>query len=351
MRCCTSEYGALGWGCLCLAQGRVSPAPTIGLCPTLPHLAASCRAVQHMALRKMAAAFQHWRYLAAYRRHARAVLEQSVGRLTQRTLATAWAAWQQHVAETRVARHRVAVCQRRHQASLLRSALAGWREAALLAGAERQIVQLCQRRADRNRMAAALAAFKASAEAAAVKREQDSLAVAWYAERLQAKALRALAAAVEGRRLFESQLLAVVAEQQQQAVTKAFAGWRAVAALSTSEHQLVAAAQRRSARRRLHACFQAWRSHTEAQLQQQAHLQQQLELCVGRLAEMRLAWALDVWRQRTADAVAQRRLVAAGQRWGATGATHAASVCDLHASSAQPPTPACPSAGSSPACG
>lgn len=83
--------------------------------------------------------------------HARAVLEASVGRLSQRLLASAWEGWQQHVSEQQVSRHRVAVCQRRHQANVLRSVLGSWRQVAALAGAERQIVGLCQRRADRNR--------------------------------------------------------------------------------------------------------------------------------------------------------------------------------------------------------
>ena len=104
-----------------------------------------------MALRRMAAAFRGWRYLTAYRAHARAVVEQSVVRLSQRALAAAWQGWQEFVAERRVVRHRIAVCQRRHQLALVRGAFAGWREAAALQGAERQIVQLCQRRADRNR--------------------------------------------------------------------------------------------------------------------------------------------------------------------------------------------------------
>lgn len=106
-----------------------------------------------MALRRMAAAFRSWRYLTAYRAHARAVVEQSVVRLSQRALATAWQGWQQVVAERRVARHRIAVCQRRQQLALVRGVFAGWREAAALQGAERQLVQLCQRRADRNRWA------------------------------------------------------------------------------------------------------------------------------------------------------------------------------------------------------
>ncbi len=116
----------------------------------LPSLSLN-RAVQHMALRRMAAAFRSWRYLTAYRAHARAVVEQSVVRLSQRTLATAWHGWQQAVAERRVARHRIAVCQRRQQLALVKGAFASWREAAALQGAERQLVQLCQRRADRNR--------------------------------------------------------------------------------------------------------------------------------------------------------------------------------------------------------
>lgn len=176
--------------------------------------------------------------------HARAVLEASVGRISQRLVASAWDAWQQHVMDQRVACHRVAVCQRRHQANLLRAAFAGWQQRAALAGAERQIVAQCQRRANRNRMAAALAAFRASAEEAAVCRSRERQAASWYAGRLQARAFAALAGAVAARREFERRLAGVAGAVQQGQLQEAFGGWRTAAALSTAETQLVAAAQR-----------------------------------------------------------------------------------------------------------
>lgn len=110
-----------------------------------------CSAVQHMALRRMSVAFQAWRYLAAWRQHARAVVQQSVVRLSQRSLGTAWQAWQAAMAEARVQHHRVAVCQRRRALALQRSALAGWRQVAAVQAAEQQMIAVCQRRANRNR--------------------------------------------------------------------------------------------------------------------------------------------------------------------------------------------------------
>ena len=110
-----------------------------------------CSVVQHLALRKMSVGFRAWRYVVAYRRHARASVEESVARLAQRTQATAWAAWQECVAQRRVERHRVAVCQRRSALGAQRAALAAWRQVAAAKAAERQVVSLCQRRADRIR--------------------------------------------------------------------------------------------------------------------------------------------------------------------------------------------------------
>lgn len=146
---CASCYWFLSAPSLAICREPASLLCTLLTCASLP--APACSAVQHMALRKMSVAFQSWRYLTAFRQHARAVVEQSVVRLSHRTLASAWQAWQQYVAEKRVARHRVAVCQRRQATALQRSALAGWRHEAACKAAERRAVALCQRRADRNR--------------------------------------------------------------------------------------------------------------------------------------------------------------------------------------------------------
>lgn len=159
-------------------------------------------------------------------------------------------------------------------------------------------------------MALALSAFSANAAAAAEKRERDRAAVSWYAERLQARAFAALAEAVLRRRELEVRLAAVAQSLQQTTVQEAFSGWRAQAALSTSESQLVAAARRRFARGRLQSCLAAWRSQVEQEQEQR----RRLAGCMQRLSQMRLSWAFEVWRHQAAEAAAERRLVAWGQR-------------------------------------
>lgn len=159
-------------------------------------------------------------------------------------------------------------------------------------------------------MVLALGAFRANADAAAEKRERELAAITWYAERLQARAFAALAEAVVRRRELEARLAAVAQSVQLAAVREAFSGWRAAAALSTSEGQLVAAARRRFARGRLQLCFAAWRAQVEAERDQR----RRLAACTQRIAHLRLGWALHVWRQQAATAAEERRLVARGQR-------------------------------------
>lgn len=192
-------------------------------------------------------------------------------------------------------------------------------------------------------MSAALAALRDNVTWAAIKREQQRLAVEWAAQQLQSRALAALAEAVASRRRFEQQLGRVGHSIQQGLVREMFSSWRAAAALSTAEGQLVAAARRRFARQCLRNRFAAWQAASQAAAVQRAQLQrhqrqrtgrllaaafaswqgvaqrekdlqQRLEAGRARIARMRTAWALDVWRQRAADGVAQQRLLAAAQR-------------------------------------
>lgn len=160
-------------------------------------------------------------------------------------------------------------------------------------------------------MAVALSAFRSNAVAAAEKRERERAAIGWYAERLQARAFAALAGAVVRRRELEARLAAVTQSVQHATMQQAFSGWRAQAALSTSEGQLVAAARRRFARGCLRSCLLAWRAQVEAEQEQE----RRLAGCVQRIAQMRMRWAFEVWRHRTAEAAEERRLVAWGQRW------------------------------------
>lgn len=164
-------------------------------------------------------------------------------------------------------------------------------------------------------MAVALSAFRSNAVAAAEKRERDQAAVSWYAERLQARAFAALAEAVVRRRELGARLAAVAQSVQHATMQEAFSGWRAQAALSTSEGQLVAAARRRFARGCLRSCLLAWRAQVEAEQEQE----RRLAGCVQRIAQMRMRWAFQVWRHRAAEAAEERRLVAWGQRWAAFG--------------------------------
>jgi hypothetical protein len=152
------------------------------------------------------------------------------------------------------------------------------------------------------RVALALAAFRANAEQAVHQREQARLAVSWYADSLQARAFAALGEAVARRRQLEQQLAAVGHAVQQGQVRQAFSCWHSAAALSTSEGQLVAAAQRRFARMRLHHTFAAWRGVTEQRQVQEARLQRHLRQRAARV----LSAAFGGWQQHIAELATAR---------------------------------------------
>lgn len=193
------------------------------------------------------------------------------------------------------------------------------------------------------RVAAAFAALRDNAAGAAVRREQHRLSAEWASRQLQGRVLATLAEAVARRRQFELQLSEVARAAQQDDVREAFGSWRASAALTTAERQLVAAARRRFARQCLQNRFAAWRAATreaavqrarlerhwrqhaarllaaafagwQAAAQRESDLQQRLEVGRARIAHMRAAWALDVWRQRTSDAMVEQQLVAGARR-------------------------------------
>ncbi len=192
-------------------------------------------------------------------------------------------------------------------------------------------------------MSTVFAALRGNVTEAAVMREQQRLAAEWAARQLQARSLAALAEAVARRQQLEQQLGRVGQSLRQDVKREAFRSWRAAAALSMAEGQLVTAARRRSARHCLQHRFAAWHAAAreaavqraklhrhqhlragrllarvfagwQAAVQQEKDLQRRLEAGRARMAHMRAAWALDVWRQRAADSKVQQQRVAVAQR-------------------------------------